>query len=144
VHQQVFFTYWYCTTHYTALSQLTALLSLQKNIVHRDLKLGNLVLNRRTHRVTITNFCLGKHLGSENDLLKDQRGSPAYISPDVLCGKPYLGEYYRLFRLSVMLGQSARVHECMYCKCSGWSHAGCPKLYQGEEGLYPAAPLCQE
>jgi serine/threonine protein kinase len=88
----VSFAQWHCTPKYTVLQQLPTLLSLQKNIVHRDLKLGNLVLNRRTHRVTITNFCLGKHLGSENDLLKDQRGSPAYISPDVLCGKPYLGE----------------------------------------------------
>lgn len=41
----------------------------------------------RTHRITITNFCLGKHLVSEDDLLKDQRGSPAYISPDVLSGR---------------------------------------------------------
>ncbi|KAJ9595121.1 hypothetical protein L9F63_013596, partial [Diploptera punctata] len=75
----------------------------KKNIVHRDLKLGNLVLNRRTHRVTITNFCLGKHLGSENDLLKDQRGSPAYISPDVLCGKPYLGKPSDMWALGVVL-----------------------------------------
>ncbi|CAL8237797.1 unnamed protein product, partial [Boreogadus saida] len=59
----------------------------KKNIVHRDLKLGNMVLNKRTHRITITNFCLGKHLVSEDDLLKDQRGSPAYISPDVLSGE---------------------------------------------------------
>ena len=96
----------------------------QKNIVHRDLKLGNIVLNRRyvlcnfkckckhflklllscnfgnlscpnyylslfscsTKKITITNFCLGKHLIREDDLLKDQRGSPAYISPDVLSG----------------------------------------------------------
>lgn len=42
---------------------------------------------RSTHRITITNFCLGKHLVSEDDLLKDQRGSPAYISPDVLSGE---------------------------------------------------------
>ncbi|PSN44620.1 hypothetical protein C0J52_10014 [Blattella germanica] len=75
----------------------------KRNIVHRDLKLGNLVLNRRTHRVTITNFCLGKHLGSENDLLKDQRGSPAYISPDVLCGKPYLGKPSDMWALGVVL-----------------------------------------
>ncbi|PNF15602.1 Serine/threonine-protein kinase 40, partial [Cryptotermes secundus] len=75
----------------------------KKNIVHRDLKLGNLVLNRCTHRVTITNFCLGKHLGSENDRLKDQRGSPAYISPDVLCGKPYLGKPSDMWALGVVL-----------------------------------------
>ena len=40
-----------------------------------------------TKRITITNFCLGKHLIRDNDLLKDQRGSPAYISPDVLSGE---------------------------------------------------------
>ena len=40
----------------------------------------------RTKKITITNFCLGKHLIREDDLLRDQRGSPAYISPDVLSG----------------------------------------------------------
>jgi len=45
-----------------------------------------MVLNTRTRRVTITNFCLGKHLIGDRDLLRDQRGSPAYISPDVLSG----------------------------------------------------------
>lgn len=54
-------------------------------------------------QVTITNFCLGKHLASENDLLKDQRGSPAYISPDVLCGKPYLGKPSDMWALGVVL-----------------------------------------
>lgn len=75
----------------------------KRNIVHRDLKLGNLVINRKTRKVTITNFCLGKHLASENDLLKDQRGSPAYISPDVLCGKPYLGKPSDMWALGVVL-----------------------------------------
>ncbi|XP_062395299.1 serine/threonine-protein kinase 40 isoform X1 [Sardina pilchardus] len=75
----------------------------KKNIVHRDLKLGNMVLNKRTHRITITNFCLGKHLVSEEDLLKDQRGSPAYISPDVLSGRPYRGKPSDLWALGVVL-----------------------------------------
>lgn len=75
----------------------------KKNIVHRDLKLGNLVLDQSTHNVTITNFCLGKHLSNEHDLLKDQRGSPAYISPDVLCGKPYIGKPSDMWALGVVL-----------------------------------------
>nr|XP_033811281.1 serine/threonine-protein kinase 40 isoform X3 [Geotrypetes seraphini] len=75
----------------------------QKNIVHRDLKLGNMVLNKRTHRITITNFCLGKHLVSEDDLLKDQRGSPAYISPDVLSSRPYHGKPSDMWALGVVL-----------------------------------------
>ncbi|CAH0596198.1 unnamed protein product [Chrysodeixis includens] len=75
----------------------------KRNIVHRDLKLGNIVLNQRTGRVTITNFCLGTHLGSDRDLLKDQRGSPAYISPDVLMCKPYLGKPSDMWALGVVL-----------------------------------------
>ncbi|MBN3276992.1 STK40 kinase, partial [Polyodon spathula] len=108
----------------------------KKNIVHRDLKLGNMVLNKSTvsciwmepqnyrnemttkcdckeaqnndfivwtHRITITNFCLGKHLVSEDDLLKDQRGSPAYISPDVLSGRPYRGKPSDMWALGVVL-----------------------------------------
>ena len=64
---------------------------MQKNIVHRDLKLGNMVLDKQRRRVTLTNFCLGKHLIREMDPLKDQRGSPAYISPDVLSGRLVFG-----------------------------------------------------
>merc|ERR1719219_1889780 len=73
------------------------------NIVHRDLKLGNIVLDKRSNKVTITNFCLGKHLMSDNDLLKDQRGSPAYISPDVLSGKPHQGKPSDMWALGVVL-----------------------------------------
>merc|ERR550532_681109 len=74
-----------------------------KNVVHRDLKLGNMVLNCRSRKVTLTNFCLGKHLMNNNDLLKDQRGSPAYISPDVLSGKPYAGKPSDMWALGVAL-----------------------------------------
>lgn len=75
----------------------------KRNIVHRDLKLGNMVFHKRSRKVTLTNFCLGKHLLNENDLLKDQRGSPAYISPDVLSGKPYLGKPSDMWALGVVL-----------------------------------------
>lgn len=75
----------------------------KQNIVHRDLKLGNMVLNTRTRRITITNFCLGKHLNGESDLMRDQRGSPAYISPDVLIGRPYMGKPSDMWALGVLL-----------------------------------------
>ncbi|XP_031626741.1 serine/threonine-protein kinase 40-like [Contarinia nasturtii] len=74
-----------------------------KNIIHRDLKLGNIVLNKQTNKITITNFCLGKYLLNENDLLYDQRGSPAYIAPDVLSGKPYKGKPSDMWALGVVL-----------------------------------------
>lgn len=50
-------------------------------------------MDKESHEVTLTNFGLGRQLLQESELLKDQRGSPAYISPEVISGKPYLGEY---------------------------------------------------
>ena len=39
----------------------------------------------------------------EGDLLKDQRGSPAYISPDVLSGRPYLGKGEKYTPIMIVL-----------------------------------------
>uniref|UniRef100_A0A182QIZ1 Serine/threonine-protein kinase 40 n=1 Tax=Anopheles farauti TaxID=69004 RepID=A0A182QIZ1_9DIPT len=74
-----------------------------RNIIHRDLKLNNIVLDRRTGRVVLTNFFLGKHLINDQECLFDQRGSPAYISPDVLGGKPYRGKPSDMWALGVIL-----------------------------------------
>ena len=41
----------------------------------------------RTRAVTLINFALSKHLVRESDPLTDQRGSLAYVSPDVLSGR---------------------------------------------------------
>lgn len=73
------------------------------SIVHRDLKLGNIVFDTRSNKVTITNFRLGKHLMSDSNMLKDQRGSLAYISPDVLSGKPYNGKPSDMWAFCVVL-----------------------------------------
>lgn len=75
----------------------------KQNVVHRDLKLGNIIMDKNTNEVTLTNFGLGRHLTDENEQLRDQRGSPAYISPDVISGKPYLGKPSDMWALGVVL-----------------------------------------
>jgi serine/threonine protein kinase len=72
------------------------------NICHRDLKIQNFLINFHTKRVILTNFCLGKLLSSENQLLFDQRGSPAYISPDILQGS-YYGKPSDTWTLGIIL-----------------------------------------
>ncbi|CAL8068863.1 unnamed protein product [Orchesella dallaii] len=73
------------------------------NIVHRDLKLGTMILNKATGEVKLANFCLSVHQTSDNDRLRDQRGSPSYISPDVIVGKPYAGKPSDMWALGVSL-----------------------------------------
>lgn len=41
----------------------------------------------RNKDVTLINFALSKHLVRDDELLTDQCGSLAYVSPDVLSGK---------------------------------------------------------
>lgn len=71
-------------------------------IIHRDLKLQNFLINLQTRRITLTNFCLGKLLSSEDQMLTDQRGSPAYISPEILNGA-YRGKPTDVWTLGVIL-----------------------------------------
>ncbi|CRK99340.1 CLUMA_CG012563, isoform A [Clunio marinus] len=71
-------------------------------IIHRDLKLQNFLINLKTRRITLTNFCLGKLLSSDNQMLLDQRGSPAYISPEILNGA-YRGKPSDVWCLGVIL-----------------------------------------
>lgn len=75
----------------------------KKNIVHRDLKLGNVFYNKYNDDIKLYNFCLGKQLKGEKEPLTDQSGSPAYISPDVIKGKPYLGKPSDMWALGVVL-----------------------------------------
>lgn len=71
-------------------------------IIHRDLKLQNFLINIQTRQVTLTNFCLGKLLSSDDQMLLDQRGSPAYISPEILNGA-YRGKPTDIWTLGVIL-----------------------------------------
>ena len=59
----------------------------KKNIVHKDLKLCNIILNRKTLQVKLVNFYYAKLLNSDKEVTHDRRGSPSYFPPDIICGK---------------------------------------------------------
>ena len=58
-----------------------------KNIVHRDIKLENILIDLN-NRVKICDFGIGVILHSEDELLYDQCGTPMYMAPEIiLCSK---------------------------------------------------------
>ena len=58
-----------------------------KNIVHRDIKLENILIDLN-NRVKICDFGIGVILNSEDELLYDQCGTPMYMAPEIiLCSK---------------------------------------------------------
>lgn len=61
-----------------------------KLIVHRDIKLDNILLDTNG-KIKICDFGVSKQLISEHEKLYEQCGTPAYIAPEILKEKFYEG-----------------------------------------------------
>jgi serine/threonine protein kinase len=67
---------------------LTAFRSLTRlNIMHRDLKPGNILFHSQVLKLADFGFC--KSLQSPKDLTHTMLGSPIYMAPEVLKGEIY-------------------------------------------------------
>ena len=60
-----------------------------KNIVHRDIKLDNVLIDLNNN-IKLCDFGVGKMV-HEKEVLSDQCGTPAYIAPEILVNKGYNG-----------------------------------------------------
>ena len=61
------------------------------NVTHRDLKLENLLLARPNDisSVVIADFGLARKTRSARQVFSTQCGTPSYVAPEILLGKPY-------------------------------------------------------
>lgn len=60
----------------------------EKDVVHRDIKLENILVNRATKKVKLTDFGLSNVFDKET-LLATHCGSPEYAAPELHLGKSY-------------------------------------------------------
>ena len=74
----------------------------KNNIVHRDIKLDNLLLDL-SNTIKICDFGVSKILFSQNEQMQDHCGTPAYIAPEVFKNLGYHGYGCDIWSLGVTL-----------------------------------------
>ena len=62
----------------------------QKFVVHRDIKLDNILLDQ-SGRIKICDFGVSKQVKSEKERMTEQCGTPAYIAPEIISEQGYKG-----------------------------------------------------
>lgn len=75
---------------------------LETKIIHRDLKLENVLYDRRTHAVKLCDFGFATLIKRPEQFLHTKCGSTYYVSPEVLKGR-YQGESSSIWSLGVIL-----------------------------------------
>ena len=71
------------------------------NIVHRDIKLENIMLSGNDYTLKYVDF--GFAMEKSYGYLKSYLGTPNYAAPEIHLKRPYLGEYADIFSLGVTL-----------------------------------------
>lgn len=74
-----------------------------RHIVHRDIKLENILYDRKNHKVKLCDFGLSTVVRTENQDLHQMCGSIHYVAPEITKGRPYKGESSTVWSLGITL-----------------------------------------
>jgi serine/threonine protein kinase len=77
-----------CKTLFAQLVCAVGFLHDECHIVHRDLKLENVLLDRNRN-IRLIDFGFAKSFVDGGDVFSSRCGSPAYVAPEVVTGQPY-------------------------------------------------------
>ncbi|TPX33708.1 hypothetical protein SmJEL517_g03441 [Synchytrium microbalum] len=72
-------------------------------VIHRDLKMENILMDASNENVMLTDFGLGRMTSNIDDYLQTFCGTPAYAAIELINGKPYLGDKTDIWALGVIL-----------------------------------------
>jgi serine/threonine protein kinase len=108
----------------------------KNSIVHRDLKLENILLDEN-QQPKLADFGFSKEVGRE-DFLETYCGSPLYASPEMILGRPYFGSECDVWSLGVIL-------YTMLTATMPFDDRDIPSFLSCiEKGIYPEPPEVSE
>lgn len=73
-----------------------------RNIIHRDVKLDNILLDRNCLKATLCDFGVCRSL-KRGEMIREHCGTPAYLAPEIVANVEYDGFYVDFWSLGVTL-----------------------------------------
>ena len=74
----------------------------RKNVIHRDIKLDNILLNSDLSCAKICDFGVSR-IAKFGEKVHEQCGTPAYLAPEIIAGRGYEPFYVDIWSLGVLL-----------------------------------------
>jgi serine/threonine protein kinase len=94
----------------------------EHNVLHRDFKLDNILIDRHLKQIKICDFGVSK-LIKRNEVIYDQCGTPAYLAPEIAAERGYVNFYVDIWSLGVLL-------YTMLCGVVPFKAPSIPELYK--------------